>query len=85
MKIVIIDDSSINLMLIKAYLNRLENTKLFTFTNPRQALAWCVTNDPDMILDYKIEPEQAKRLEQVLGAIFDLDKYQYFATCAAER
>jgi diguanylate cyclase (GGDEF)-like protein len=53
MKIVIIDDSSINLMLIKAYLKKLEKSELFTFTNPRKALAWCSTNDPDMILvDY---------------------------------
>jgi diguanylate cyclase (GGDEF)-like protein len=40
-------------MLIKAYLKKLENTELFTFTNPRQALAWCNASDPDMILvDY---------------------------------
>ncbi len=52
-KILIVDDVLPNVLLLEGYVKRLENVEAVTFTNPAEALAWCATNEPDLVmLDY---------------------------------
>jgi putative two-component system response regulator len=42
-----------NALLLKGYVARLENVQAVTFTDPAEALAWCVDVVPDLVLlDY---------------------------------
>lgn len=48
--ILIIDDSDINLTLIKALIQKLGNCNPLTFENPLQALEWSRHNVPDLVI-----------------------------------
>lgn len=53
MHIVIIDDSQMNVMMIRKMLSSLEDCSVEEFTAPLPALAWCTEHEPDLILlDY---------------------------------
>lgn len=53
MKLVIVDDSEVNLRLLKGYLSPIEDLTILLFTDPRQALTGCLGDPPDLILlDY---------------------------------
>ena len=41
--------------------------------------------DPEMIIDYKITSKHVDVLEKRLGVSLDLDRYEYFVTCAVVR
>lgn len=52
-KVLIIDDSDINLTLIKALVLKLGECDPILFDNPVKALAWCTDNVPDLVIvDY---------------------------------
>jgi putative two-component system response regulator len=53
MKVVIIDDIQTNVVLLKHLVLKIPNCEPVTFTDPQTALAWCLTNDPDLVVvDY---------------------------------
>jgi diguanylate cyclase (GGDEF)-like protein len=53
MKLVIVDDSEVNLQLLKGYLSAIEDLAILLFSDPRQALTGCLHESPDLILlDY---------------------------------
>jgi len=53
MKVVIVDDTQINVTLMQALVNRIEGCKPICFTDSAAGLAWCIENDPDLVIvDY---------------------------------
>ncbi len=53
MKVVIVDDTHINLVLMSRLMEKLEDVSTITFQSARDALAWCRDNPHDLlILDY---------------------------------
>lgn len=55
--VLIIDDSDINLTLIKALVQKIGNCNPLTFENPIEALAWCRQNTPDIVIVDYMMPE----------------------------
>lgn len=55
--VLIIDDSDINLTLIKALVTRLGDCDPLLFDNPVKALDWCRANTPDLIIVDYMMPE----------------------------
>ncbi|MDT9000789.1 response regulator [Paucibacter sp. APW11] len=55
MKIIIIDDNQINLTLLKVICRQLPGTESLEFLDPRAALAWCQSHEPDLVVvDYQM-------------------------------
>lgn len=53
MKIVIVDDTPLNLTLMQALVSKVEDCTAISFGNPAEGLEWCQQNDPDLlIVDY---------------------------------
>jgi putative two-component system response regulator len=53
MNVVIVDDTQINVTLMQALVNRIEGCKPICFTESAAGLAWCLANDPDLVIvDY---------------------------------
>ncbi len=52
-KILIVDDTEINLKILSAIVKKIPNTEIFLFDNPLDAVQWCEKNEPDIIIvDY---------------------------------
>ena len=53
MKVVIIDDAQMNVTLLQHLVRKLPDCESVCFTDPVAALAWCLANEPDLVLvDY---------------------------------
>jgi len=53
MNVVIVDDTQINVTLMQALVNRIEGCKPVCFTDSAAGLAWCIDNNPDLVIvDY---------------------------------
>ena len=53
MKVVIVDDVQMNIILLKHLVQKLPDAEPVCFTDPLAALAWCLENDPDLVVvDY---------------------------------
>lgn len=53
MKVAVIDDAQINVTLLQHLVKRLPDCDSVCFTDPVAALAWCLDNDPDLVVvDY---------------------------------
>lgn len=53
MNVVIVDDTQINVTLMQALVNRIDGCKPICFTESAAGLAWCLTNQPDLVIvDY---------------------------------
>ena len=53
MNVVIIDDMQMNVTLLQHLVRKLPDCETFCFTDPLAGLAWCLANDPDLLLvDY---------------------------------
>jgi putative two-component system response regulator len=53
MKVVVIDDAQINVTLLQHLVKKLPDCEPVSFTDPVAALAWCLENDPDLVVvDY---------------------------------
>ncbi|PIQ52320.1 MAG: two-component system response regulator [Comamonadaceae bacterium CG12_big_fil_rev_8_21_14_0_65_59_15] len=50
MKVVIVDDVQLNVSLLKALVSKLPDVEPVCFTEPQQALEWCLANDPDLLI-----------------------------------
>lgn len=71
-RVAIIDDSDINLMLLKALVSKLGDCEPLLFQEPFEGLAWCSENLPDLIIvDYMMPEldgmELISRLRKVPG------------------
>ena len=55
--VIVIDDTSINLLLISHLMRRFEDCVLTEFSNPQQALTWCVEHVPDLVIVDYMMPE----------------------------
>lgn len=53
MQIAIVDDNPVNVTLLKVMARQLPDTETVEFLDSREGLAWCLDNDPDLlIVDY---------------------------------
>jgi len=53
MKVVIIDDAQLNVTLLQHLVRKLPDCEPVCFTDPVAGLAWCLANDPDLVIvDY---------------------------------
>jgi putative two-component system response regulator len=50
MNVVIVDDTQINVTLMQALIGRVGDCRAFPFTDSSKGLAWCVDNDPDLVI-----------------------------------
>ncbi len=50
MKVAVIDDSQINVTLLQHLVKKLPDCEPVCFTDPVAALAWCLENDPDLVV-----------------------------------
>lgn len=57
MKVLIVDDNPTNLLMFKTLAGRFEDCEPLTFAVPAEALAWCASNGPDLILLDYMMPE----------------------------
>ncbi|SMC19673.1 putative two-component system response regulator [Andreprevotia lacus DSM 23236] len=57
MKVVIIDDTQTNLLLIQHLFKRLPEAEPLLFQESRQGLEWCLDNEPDLIVVDYMMPE----------------------------
>ena len=55
MKVVIVDDTKLNLTLLDHQVRKLPDCESICFTEPIAALEWCLTNEPDlMVVDFNM-------------------------------
>ncbi|MFA6121521.1 MAG: HD domain-containing phosphohydrolase [Sideroxydans sp.] len=65
MKVVIIDDVLINVTLLQHLVKKLPDCEPVGFTDPLTALAWCLDNDPDLVVvDYMMPQLNGVELTQ---------------------
>jgi putative two-component system response regulator len=65
MKVVIIDDVQMNVVLLKALVQKLPDAEPVCFTDPTAALDWCLANDPDLVVvDYMMPGLSGTELTQ---------------------
>jgi putative two-component system response regulator len=57
MDIVIVDDSPITIALLRKLVGKLPDCTAVPFTSAAQGLAWCVANDPDLVICDYMMPE----------------------------
>src|SRR4051812_23300517 len=57
MDIVIIDDSPITIALLRKLVGTLADCSALAFTSGAQGLAWCIENDPDLVIVDYLMPE----------------------------
>ena len=57
MDIVIVDDSPITIALLSKLVGKLPDCTAMAFTSAAQGLAWCVANDPDLVVVDYLMPE----------------------------
>ncbi|MEN9452552.1 MAG: hypothetical protein RLZZ369_1611 [Pseudomonadota bacterium] len=57
MLIAIVDDNPVNVTLLKVLARQLPDTETVEFLDSRQGLAWCLANDPDLLLVDYMMPE----------------------------
>ncbi len=78
MKIVIIDDVQFNITLLQHLIKKLRdneefpNVEAISFTEPLKALAWCMDNEPDLVIVDYMMPEMdgimfSKRFREIRG------------------
>jgi len=73
-RIAIVDDLEPNALLLAAMLEGLMGAEIVVFTSAREAVSWCVANDPDLVLlDYQMPDIDGltclRQLRQMIGAL----------------
>lgn len=56
MKVVIIDDTQLNLTLLQHLVRKLPDCESLCFTDPVAALEWCLANEPDLVVVDQMMP-----------------------------
>ncbi len=68
-RIAIIDDSDINLALLKALVGKIGDCEAVTFSNSQAGLRWCAEHQPDLVLvDYMMPDLDGLRFIERLRA-----------------
>lgn len=57
MRILIIDDTELNIKLLKHLFKKIPEYESIAFTNPIKALLWCRDNEPDLVIVDDVMPE----------------------------
>ncbi len=57
MRVVIVDDSALNLRLMDGLVNKTGNHQIHLFDQPRAALEWCRSQEPDLLIVDYMMPE----------------------------
>ncbi|PKO46928.1 MAG: two-component system response regulator [Betaproteobacteria bacterium HGW-Betaproteobacteria-22] len=57
MRILLIDDTELNVSLLQHLIKKIPEYEAIAFTNPGEALDWCIDNEPDMVVVDYIMPE----------------------------
>jgi putative two-component system response regulator len=57
MRVVIVDDTQINVTLLRHLVRKLPDCESVCFTDPVAALAWCMDNEPDLLIVDYMMPE----------------------------
>ena len=53
LQVAVVDDTQLNLMLMSKLVDRLDHASAKSFDQPTAALAWCLHNEPDLVIvDY---------------------------------
>jgi len=88
MKIVIVDDNLVNVQLIEALVEQLDDCQSVSFTDPVPALAWCGANEFDLlVVDYMMPGIEGIEFIRHLRASVGHDKVPVLmvtADCARE-
>jgi len=70
MKIVIIDDAQLNVTLLQHLVRKLPDCESICFTDPEAGLAWCLENEPDLlVVDYMMPHLSGTELVQQFRAV----------------
>lgn len=87
MKVVIVDDTQINITLMEALVRRIEGCQPVCFTDSGQGLDWCLANDPDLlIVDYMMPaPDGIEVIRRLRGAAHPVDIPILMVTADHER
>jgi putative two-component system response regulator len=65
MKVVIVDDTQLNLTLLEHLVRKLADCESICFTDPIAALDWCLANEPDLVVvDYMMPQMSGTELTQ---------------------
>src|SRR3979409_979778 len=57
MEIIIVDDEPVSLTVLKQFMEKLPDSNVRTFARASDALAWCKSNDPDLIVISYMMPQ----------------------------
>ncbi|MBB5019003.1 putative two-component system response regulator [Chitinivorax tropicus] len=70
MKVIVVDDTRINLTLMQHLIKRLDDAEALLFEQSAEALQWCIDNDPDLIVvDYMMpSPDGLEFIERFRAA-----------------
>jgi len=69
-KIIIVDDTEINLTLMRHLVNKLEDCEPLCFQESAQAMEWCRHNDPDLaIVDYMMPSPDGLEFTKLFRAL----------------
>lgn len=59
MRILLVDDTELNITLLQHLIKKIPDYESIAFTNPIQALEWCRENEPDLVVVDYIMPEMS--------------------------
>ncbi len=69
MKVVIVDDTQINVTLMEALIRKIDGCEALGFTESAAGLAWCLNNEPDLVIvDYMMPAPDGLEFIQRLRA-----------------
>ncbi|WP_417067422.1 HD domain-containing phosphohydrolase [Niveibacterium terrae] len=84
MNVAIIDDTPVNLALMQALVGKIEHCTSHAFVDPREGLAWCLANDPDLVIvDYMMPELDGLELIRRLRATDQSDELPMLMVTAA--
>jgi putative two-component system response regulator len=70
MNVIIVDDTQINVTLMQALVKRIEGCKPICFTDSAAGLAWCIENNPDLVIvDYMMPAPDGMEFIQRFRAV----------------